>query len=253
MNDAFSCTLLSFLLELLKLSVAMQEQMLTCKGFLVIGYSLEKSSKVHVTRPVLDIVLSFARYLSNLPNGILLLKQLCDHILFNPTIWIHTPAKVQQVLYTYLATEFISTVTIYNAVRRVGTVLQVMHTLKYYYWVVNPQDRSGVMPKGLDGPRPSKKEILSLRAFLLLFIKQLIMKDSGVKEDELQSILNYLLTMHEWKTQQMAHSLVPMRGQSCFGVLPHSQEKDSDRLLASGRQVLCILSFFNESIVQTDE
>ncbi|KAG7314175.1 hypothetical protein KOW79_022671 [Hemibagrus wyckioides] len=192
-----SCTLLSFLLELLKLSVAMQEQMLTCKGFLVIGYSLEKSSKVHVTRPVLDIVLSFARYLSNLPNGILLLKQLCDHILFNPAIWIHTPAKVQQVLYTYLATEFISTVTIYNAVRRVGTVLQVMHTLKYYYWVVNPQDRSGVIPKGLDGPRPNQKEILSLRAFLLLFVKQLIMKDSGVKEDELQSILNYLLTMHE--------------------------------------------------------
>ncbi|KAK3507572.1 hypothetical protein QTP70_028645, partial [Hemibagrus guttatus] len=192
-----SCTLLSFLLELLKLSVAMQEQMLTCKGFLVIGYSLEKSSKVHVTRPVLDIVLSFARYLSNLPNGILLLKQLCDHILFNPAIWIHTPAKVQQILYTYLATEFISTVTIYNAVRRVGTVLQVMHTLKYYYWVMNPQDRSGVIPKGLDGPRPNQKEILSLRAFLLLFIKQLIMKDSGVKEDELQSILNYLLTMHE--------------------------------------------------------
>lgn len=24
-----------------------------------------------------------------------------------------------------------------------------MHTLKYYYWVVNPQDRSGVLPKGL--------------------------------------------------------------------------------------------------------
>ncbi|XP_046699240.1 lipopolysaccharide-responsive and beige-like anchor protein isoform X2 [Silurus meridionalis] len=192
-----SCTLLSFLLELLKLSVAMQEQILACKGFLVIGYSLEKSSKVHVTRPVLDIILSFARYLSNLPNGILLLKQLCDHILFNPAIWIHTPAKVQQILYTYLATEFISTVTIYNAVRRVGTVLQVMHTLKYYYWVVNPQDRSGVTPKGLDGPRPSQKEIHALRAFLLLFVKQLIMKDMGVKEDELQSILNYLLTMHE--------------------------------------------------------
>ncbi|KAI5607332.1 lipopolysaccharide-responsive and beige-like anchor protein isoform X7 [Silurus asotus] len=214
-----SCTLLSFLLELLKMSVAMQEQILACKGFLVIGYSLEKSSKVHVTRPVLDIILSFARYLSNLPNGILLLKQLCDHILFNPAIWIHTPAKVQQILYTYLATEFISTVTIYNAVqqilytylatefistvtiynavRRVGTVLQVMHTLKYYYWVVNPQDRSGVTPKGLDGPRPSQKEIHALRAFLLLFVKQLIMKDMGVKEDELQSILNYLLTMHE--------------------------------------------------------
>lgn len=29
-------------MELLKNSVAMQEQMLACKGFLVIGYSLEK-------------------------------------------------------------------------------------------------------------------------------------------------------------------------------------------------------------------
>ncbi|XP_042283215.1 lipopolysaccharide-responsive and beige-like anchor protein isoform X2 [Thunnus maccoyii] len=197
LDTSVCCTLLSFVMELLKNSVAMQEQVLACKGFLVIGYSLEKSSKVHVTRPVLDIVLAFSRYLSNLQNGILLLKQLCDHILFNPAIWIHAPAKVQLTLYTYLATEFISTVTIYNAIRRVGTVLQVMHTLKYYYWVINPQDRSGVMPKGQDGPRPNQKEILSLRAFLLLFVKQLIMKDHGVKEDELQSILNYLLTMHE--------------------------------------------------------
>ncbi|XP_061574417.1 lipopolysaccharide-responsive and beige-like anchor protein isoform X2 [Cololabis saira] len=197
LDTSVCCTLLSFVMELLKNSVAMQEQVLACKGFLVIGYTLEKSSKLHVTRPVLDIVLAFSRYLSNLQNGILPLKQLCDHILFNPAIWIHAPAKVQLILYTYLATEFISTVTIYNAIRRVGTVLQVMHTLKYYYWVVNPQDRSGVVPKGLDGPRPNQKEMLSLRAFLLLFVKQLIMKDHGVKEDELQSILNYLLTMHE--------------------------------------------------------
>uniref|UniRef100_A0A8C1R3T2 Neurobeachin n=1 Tax=Cyprinus carpio TaxID=7962 RepID=A0A8C1R3T2_CYPCA len=197
LDTSVCCTLLSFVMELLKGSVAMQEQVLACKGFLVIGYALEKSSKVHVTRPVLDIVLAFARYLSNLPTGVLLLKQLCDHILFNPAIWIHAPAKVQLVLYTYLATEFISTVTIYNAIRRVGTVLQIMHTLKYFYWVVNPLDRSGITPKGLDGPRPNQKEIHSLRAFLLLFVKQLIMKDHGVKEDELQSILNYLLTMHE--------------------------------------------------------
>lgn len=37
-----SATLLAFLLELLKSSVAMQEQMLGGKGFLVIGYLLEK-------------------------------------------------------------------------------------------------------------------------------------------------------------------------------------------------------------------
>ncbi|XP_043340655.1 lipopolysaccharide-responsive and beige-like anchor protein isoform X1 [Cervus canadensis] len=190
-------TLLAFIMELLKNSIAMQEQMLACKGFLVIGYSLEKSSKSHVSRAVLELCLVFSKYLSNLPNGMPLLKQLCDHILLNPAIWIHTPAKVQLTLYTYLSTEFIGTVNIYNAIRRVGTVLLIMHTLKYYYWAVSPQDRSGITPKGLDGPRPNQKEMFSLRAFLLMFIKQLVMKDNGVKEDELQAILNYLLTMHE--------------------------------------------------------
>uniref|UniRef100_A0A8C6XH37 LPS responsive beige-like anchor protein n=1 Tax=Naja naja TaxID=35670 RepID=A0A8C6XH37_NAJNA len=196
--DTTLCSiLLAFIMELLKNSVAMQEQMLSCKGFLVIGYSLEKSSKAHINRTVLDLCLAFAKYLSNLHNGAPLLKQLCDHILLNPVIWIYTPAKVQLMLYTYLSTEFIGIANIYNAIRRVGTVLLAMHTLKYYYWVVNPQNRSGITPKGLDGPRPNQKEIISLRACLLMFIKQLVTKDYGVKEDELQGILNYLLTIHE--------------------------------------------------------
>lgn len=196
--DTTVCSiLLAFIMELLKNSIAMQEQMLSCKGFLVIGYSLEKSSKTHISRAVLELCLAFAKYLSNLHNGMPLLKQLCDHILLNPAIWIHTPAKVQLILYTYLSTEFVGAANIYNAIRRVGTVLLAMHTLKYYYWVVNPQDRSGIIPKGLDGPRPNQKEILTLRAFLLMFVKQLVMKDHGVKEDELQGILNYLLTIHE--------------------------------------------------------
>uniref|UniRef100_A0A8C6LPS8 Neurobeachin n=1 Tax=Nothobranchius furzeri TaxID=105023 RepID=A0A8C6LPS8_NOTFU len=190
-------TLLAFLVELLKSSVAMQEQMLGGKGFLVIGYLLEKSTRVHITRAVLEQFLSFAKYLDGLPHGAPLLKQLCDHILFNAAIWIHTPAKVQLSLYTYLSSEFIGTATIYNTIRRVGTVLQLMHTLKYYYWAINPLECSGISPKGLDGPRPTQKEVISLRAFMLLFLKQLILKDRGVKEDELQSILNYLLTMHE--------------------------------------------------------
>lgn len=58
-------------------------------------------------------------------------------------------AQVQKNLYAYLSTEFVSTETVYSATRRVGTVLQVMHTIKYFYWVVNPEDRSGVMPRGL--------------------------------------------------------------------------------------------------------
>lgn len=57
--------------------------------------------------------------------------------------------QVQLNLYTYLAAEFISSVAIYNAVRRVGTVMQIMHSLKYYYWAANPEERSGVTPRGL--------------------------------------------------------------------------------------------------------
>lgn len=55
-----------------------------------------------MTRAVLDLFLTFARYLSNLQNGVLLLKQLCDHILFNPAIWIHAPAKVPGTLWPAL-------------------------------------------------------------------------------------------------------------------------------------------------------
>jgi neurobeachin len=123
--------------------------------------------------------------------------QLLDHVLFNPALWIYTPANVQARLYSYLATEFLSDTQIYSNVRRVSTVLQTVHTLKYYYWVVNPRMKSGIIPKGTDGPRPSQKDILAIRAYILLFLKQLIMIGNGVKDDELQSILNYLTTIYE--------------------------------------------------------
>ncbi|XP_048840018.1 neurobeachin a isoform X3 [Brienomyrus brachyistius] len=247
-------TLLAFLMELLKSSVAMQEQMLGGKGFLVIGYLLEKSSRVHITRAVLEQFLSFAKYLDGLTHGAPLLKQLCDHILFNAAIWIHTPAKVQLSLYTYLSAEFIGTATIYTTIRRVGTVLQLMHTLKYYYWAVNPLDSSGITPKGLGGPRPSQKEIISLRAFMLLFLKQLILKDRGVKEDELQSILNYLLTMHEDENiHDVLQLLVALMSEHPTSMIPAFDQRNGIRvvykLLASKSesirvQALKVLGYF---------
>lgn len=75
--------------------------------------------------------------------------QLLDHILFNPALWIYTSATVQARLYSYLATEFLSDTQIYSNVRRISTVLQTVHTLKYYYWVINPRTKSGITPKGL--------------------------------------------------------------------------------------------------------
>ncbi|XP_054611914.1 neurobeachin a isoform X3 [Dunckerocampus dactyliophorus] len=253
-DTSVCATLLAFLVELLKSSVAMQEQMLGGKGFLVIGYLLEKSSRVHITRAVLEQFLSFAKYLDGLSHGAPLLKQLCDHVLFNAAIWIHTPAKVQLSLYTYLSSEFIGTATIYSTIRRVGTVLQLMHTLKYYYWAVNPLECSGIAPKGLDGPRPSQKEIISLRAFMLLFLKQLILKDRGVKEDELQSILNYLLTMHEDENiHDVLQLLVALMSEHPASMIPAFDQRNGIRvickLLASKSesirvQALKVLGYF---------
>lgn len=50
-----SCTLLSFMMELLKNSVAMQEQVLASKGFLVIGYTLEKVTSQNVRSCPCDV------------------------------------------------------------------------------------------------------------------------------------------------------------------------------------------------------
>ncbi|XP_053681698.1 neurobeachin isoform X2 [Sabethes cyaneus] len=191
--------LLGFICELVESSQTVQQHMIQNRGFLVISFMLQRSSRDHLTSEVLGSFLSLTKYLVTClsANSDLLLKQLLDHVLFNPSLWIYTPATVQARLYAYLATEFLSDTQIYSNVRRVSTVLQTVHTLKFYYWVVNPRAKSGITPKGLDGPRPAQKDILAIRAYILLFLKQLITIGNGVKDDELQSILNYLMTMHE--------------------------------------------------------
>ena len=74
-----------------------------------------------------------------------------------------------------------------------------MHTLKSYYWVVKPGPGhdTGVPAKGLDISRPSEQDIVTIRSYILDFVKKLVMIGAGVKEDELQSILNYLTTVQE--------------------------------------------------------
>ena len=36
-----------------------------------------------------------------------------------------------------------------------------------------------------------------MRRYMLLYLKQLLIKSSGTQEEELQAILNYLHTVHE--------------------------------------------------------
>ena len=147
----FSTKLMSFICELVESSTSIQQQVIAGRGFLVISHLLGRSSpRLHLTSDLLNTFLKLTKYLVTCPsnNTDLLLKQLLDHCLFNPSLWIHTPAPVQTKLYAYLATDFLADTQIYSNVRRVSTVLQTMHTLKYYYWIVDPRDVTGIVPKG---------------------------------------------------------------------------------------------------------
>jgi hypothetical protein len=256
-RDPTLCSkLLGFICELVETSQTVQQHMIQNRGFLVISFMLQRSSREHLTLDVLGSFLSLTKYLVTClsANSELLLKQLLDHVLFNPALWVHTSPMVQARLYSYLSSEFLSDTQIYSNVRRVSTVLQTIHTLKYYYWVVNPRAKSGITPKGLDGPRPDNKEIHSIRQFILLFLKQLIMIGNGVKDDELQSILNYLTTMHENENlHDVLQMLIGLMSEHPSSMVPAFDAKYGVRtifkLLASESQLirlqaLKLLGFF---------
>ncbi|XP_047370718.1 neurobeachin isoform X4 [Vespa velutina] len=256
-RDPTLCSkLLGFICDLVESSQTVQQHMVQNRGFLVISYMLQRASRDHLTTEVLASFLELTKHLVTClsANSDLLLKQLLDHVLFNPALWIYTPAPVQTRLYSYLATEFLSDTQIYSNVRRVSTVLQTVHTLKYYYWVANPRAKSGITPKGLDGPRPQQKDILTIRSYILLFLKQLIMIGNGVKDDELQSILNYLTTMHEDENlHDVLQMLISLMSEHPSSMVPAFDAKQGVRtifkLLAAESQLirlqaLKLLGFF---------
>ncbi|KAG7203661.1 hypothetical protein KM043_013693 [Ampulex compressa] len=256
-RDPTLCSkLLGFICDLVESSQTVQQHMVQNRGFLVISFMLQRASRDHLTTEVLASFLELTKHLVTClsANSDLLLKQLLDHVLFNPALWIYTPAPVQTRLYSYLATEFLSDTQIYSNVRRVSTVLQTVHTLKYYYWVANPRAKSGITPKGLDGPRPQQKDILTIRSYILLFLKQLIMIGNGVKDDELQSILNYLTTMHEDENlHDVLQMLISLMSEHPSSMVPAFDAKQGVRtifkLLAAENQLirlqaLKLLGFF---------
>ncbi|XP_020284322.1 neurobeachin isoform X2 [Pseudomyrmex gracilis] len=266
-RDPTLCSkLLGFICDLVESSQTVQQHMVQNRGFLVISFMLQKASRDHLTTEVLASFLELTKHLVTClsANSDLLLKQLfyftfltwqlLDHVLFNPALWIYTPAPVQTRLYSYLATEFLSDTQIYSNVRRVSTVLQTVHTLKYYYWVANPRAKSGITPKGLDGPRPQQKDIVTIRSYILLFLKQLILIGNGVKDDELQSILNYLTTMHEDENlHDVLQMLISLMSEHPSSMVPAFDAKQGVRtifkLLAAESQLirlqaLKLLGFF---------
>ena len=74
-------------------------------------------------------------------------------------------------------------------------MIQTVHALKY--WLTDPKDRSGYESKAIDSLRPNRTTIIQLRSYMLLYLKELVTKESGVQQDELQALLNYLHTVNE--------------------------------------------------------
>ncbi|CAG2101375.1 unnamed protein product [Medioppia subpectinata] len=214
-SDAEACsTLIGFICDLLESSPQwFGNEVVQSHGFVIISSLLAKSPRILINEETLEIVLNLTKTLISAASGAdsLLLKQLMDSILFNSSLWVYVDSKLQLRLYCYLATEFlsgnnssgnnssgansVSNGIVFSEVRRISTVLQLLHSLKYYYWL---SEEKNIQVKAKDTTlRPNKNELLSIRSYILLFIKQLILKGNGVHLDELQAILNYLTTVNE--------------------------------------------------------
>ena len=96
-------------------------------------------------------------------------------------------------LYTYLATEFVTYNQMYHSMQAISAISQTLDTLKYYYWIVDSSHQS----KAIENNRPTREQIIEIRRYMLLYMKQLVISSPGTQEEELQAILNYLHTVHE--------------------------------------------------------
>ena len=196
---SFTEMLFDLVVNLLMRSSQIRQQMVQLKGLMVISHYLVKySSKVLTTR-LLNQIISLSNYFIHIRSEALL-KHTIDFLLLNANLWVYAPVDIQVQLFTYLSTDFSLNCPLFklSRVRRVSTVLQLLHMLKYHYWVTNPQAKSGVVARGLDSARPSQTDILTIRSLILLFLKAVITVDSTfIDEEHMQSLLNYLTTLNE--------------------------------------------------------
>ncbi|KAH9516818.1 hypothetical protein DERF_007537 [Dermatophagoides farinae] len=230
-NDSDACsTLIGFTCDLLEFSPQwFGNEMIQSHGFVTIASILSKNARLLINNDTLEVLLNLTKTLISTSNNndALILKQMLDNILFNASLWIYVDAKIQMKLYCYLSSEFLSGANssminstsgsqgstnptimnnnnntqvlfngiIFNEVRRISTVLQLLHSLKYYYWLTEEKSYN---VKAQDYKlRPNDEELETIRSYILLFIKQLIIKGNGIHLDELQAILNYLVTVNQ--------------------------------------------------------
>ncbi|OON20071.1 Beige/BEACH domain protein, partial [Opisthorchis viverrini] len=214
-EDSFTIVLFDLLFNLARASPSMGCQLVQTKGLLLFAAALQSASPAHLNGTLLTRFIDLARELVHradcLRSGtldsapmmhssfvLLLLRHLHGYLFCNPNVWIRAPLEVQDQLYQFLATEFLADVVRHGCVNRTTTVFQSIYTLKYYYALADPRKRSGFQLKTPDNlPLSNTDEVLKLRANLLVYIKQLVVRHGSILDTELQALLNYLLIVHE--------------------------------------------------------
>ncbi|KAE9419817.1 hypothetical protein Angca_008986, partial [Angiostrongylus cantonensis] len=203
MDGDVCSTLLSVISLLLASSQTIQQQLYQSKGFLIIGHTLQKASSKHITMKVAEQLIDMAKFLLKCPAGGPLLKQLFEHILFNPKLWITSAPTVQAHLYNYLATDFLSNTNFHHIIRQLATFGEMCNALKFYYWVTMPKPPSTYQVE----ERPetfSTEHIIAIRSSIIVFLNRLILLNStvsssqdAIREQEIHQLMNFVATVHE--------------------------------------------------------
>uniref|UniRef100_A0AAF5RXM1 BEACH-type PH domain-containing protein n=1 Tax=Wuchereria bancrofti TaxID=6293 RepID=A0AAF5RXM1_WUCBA len=194
--------LLSAISLLLRTASNAPQQLYHSRAFLVISQALYESSPSNLSQDVLEILIDISKYLLAFPSGTPLLKHLFDYILFNPELWSRADPTIQIQLYYFLASEFLTSANFMLIVQRCATVVEVLHTIKLYYWVVMPHSPSLYNVISREG-RLSRNEVITIRAHMLTFVSRLIClpdpKESGImnRDGEFNALLNFIATVNE--------------------------------------------------------
>nr|CAH8853482.1 unnamed protein product [Trichobilharzia regenti] len=225
--------LVRLIFSLVRTSITLRNQFISTKGLLIIANALNQSEAKHLTMSLLDEIIQFTRYLLkrisstqnnitvdegdnhsqnhnnnntlNIHNNlimnsnvhIILLKQMYGYLISNSELWCRATVDVQEQLYQFLATDFMEAV-ISGYIGRTGTVIHCLNTLKYYLALASPRARSGYELNTPDHELlGSVDEVVKLRTNVLIYLKRLFSRGSGITDSEMQAILNFLTTIHE--------------------------------------------------------
>ncbi|KAF8571585.1 hypothetical protein P879_00746 [Paragonimus westermani] len=214
-EESIAVILLDLLFTLVRSSPPMGRQLVQTRGLLLLASALRSASVKNLSLLLLSRLIEVARELVSVADlaksgtfnpGVhmhssfvfTMLRHLHGYVFCNPDLWIRAPIEVQDQLYQFLAAEFLPNVVRHGCVNRTTTVLQSIYTLKYYYSLTDPRSRSGFQLRTTDHlPLSNPQDVLKLRANLLIYIRQLIIRLGVCLDAEMQALFSYFMTVQE--------------------------------------------------------